>query len=125
MPGALSDVPAKQPAESDPELYGSWASDEGAVPTIVLNKDFSYVVDYLRGPSLQFREETAARRRENYALGVATAIGLAAEEQKKNGLTMDDEHLGILAAAAARGVLAVLAGSDEALEAAGVDSRIS
>lgn len=107
------------------EEYAELAKVEGKVPTILLNREFKPLKDYVSARAKELStEEGRERLRERYAVG--TGVGLLelyqqVEKRREKGEAVTDEWIELSKIAAARSVLSVMPEFDALAKEAGLE----
>lgn len=113
--GEILMVPGTDLAKERKE-YEELAKFDTEVPTIVLNRTYSPLKDYVQARAVELTDEGKEQARERYAVGAGVAL-LVLDQQKKKaekgGKPFDDTALQAGQQAAARAVLSVMPAYDK------------
>ena len=90
------------------EEYKHLATVDSEVPTIFLNRTYSYLKKYIQARAAQLTDDGTERARERYAVGVGVALLILegeVQKAKKSDKGLDEPTLVAARQAAARAVL--------------------
>ncbi|AZG47181.1 hypothetical protein [Gordonia insulae] len=112
--GEIEMVPAKDLAGQRSE-YAPLAKVDGEIPTIVLNRTYSPLKNYIQARAAELTDESKEKSRERYAVGVGVALLVLdqdARDAQKAGNPHDEATMEVGRRAAARAVLSVMPEAD-------------